>query len=316
MSTEDTLSPDAYVAAGTPLIALCAVFVALRCLMDFRVHRRLLIADYLSWLGFAFVTIAFSMNDIIIQRFVNPMDSLNWLNRMAVVITVLIAFELWTTKVPILLVYVSLFGIRKWLRWTCYACIAVSGVAYICVMAPTFMRCNPSITAATLEDLEVCTTGTTLTGVLSGFIALAEDVLILSLPMPLVRTLHLPRQKKLAVMAVFFSGILGIAASIASLYFKWSAYKGTVSDTLATMLCAVIEGTIAIMIGCAPSVKQFWSTMVHPPLSSYSPTRHQPADYTSSSMPQRSRGLLRYKKMGISEVDLAPLQPERISVAM
>ena len=30
----------------------------------------------------------------------------------------------------------------------------------------------------------------------------------------------------------------GIAASIASLCFKWSAYKGTVSDTLATMLCA------------------------------------------------------------------------------
>ncbi|PWY88423.1 hypothetical protein BO70DRAFT_394133 [Aspergillus heteromorphus CBS 117.55] len=307
MSTKGTLSTGAYVAVGTPLIVLCAGFVALRCWMSYRVYKKLLIADYLSILGCALVTIAFSMNDIIIQRFMNPTHSLNWLNCMAVVITVVIAFELWTTKVPILLLYVKLFGIQKWLRWTCHACLAITGVAYICVMAPTFMRCNPSTTEATLTDLAVCTTGTTLTGVLSGFIALAQDVLIFFLPIPLVLNLHMPRGRKLAVGAVFFTGILGIVASIVSLYFKWEAYTGAVSDTLATMLCAVIEGTTAIMVGCAPSIKQFWSTTVGTSLSSSGPTRDTNTEYASS---HRSRDLMHYKKMGLSEVDMTPLQPK------
>ncbi|KAI9035719.1 uncharacterized protein KD926_002970 [Aspergillus affinis] len=178
------------------------------------------------------------MNHVIIQRFANPLGSLNWLNRVAVVITVIIALELWTTKAPIMLVYVRLFGIKKWLEYVCYTSLAISGLAYICAMSPTFMRCDPNAKSATLEDLGYCTTGTTLTGVISGFIALAQDVLIFVLPMPLVYQLHLRPAKKLAVGAVFFSGILGIAASIASLYFKYRAYKGATSDTLSTMLCA------------------------------------------------------------------------------
>ncbi|KAK1141314.1 hypothetical protein N8T08_009221 [Aspergillus melleus] len=241
MSAPGTLSPGAYLAAGTPLIVTCAGFVGVRCAMNFRVYKRLLIADYVSMLGFAFVTIAFAMNHVIIQRFANPLGSLNWLNQVrfsfdiltcvwltseqvAVVITVIIAFELWTTKAPIMLVYVRIFGIKKWLEYVCYTSLAISGLAYICAMSPTFMRCDPNAKSATLEDLAYCTT--------------AQDVLIFFLPMPLVYQLHLRPAKKLAVGAVFFSGILGIAASIASLYFKYRAYKGATSDTLSTMLCA------------------------------------------------------------------------------
>ncbi|KAJ5101067.1 hypothetical protein N7456_007119 [Penicillium angulare] len=305
--SSSSMSLDAYVAAGTPVIVLCAAFVAVRCFMNLKAYKWLLIDDCMpfgsscegkfnessltttaflldvSFIGLAFVITAFSMNDIIIQRenhfrrtqlreyiltsfdnvsgFNNPVNHLNWLNNFAVIITVIVAFELWTTKIPILLVYIKLFGVRRWLRFVCYGTIALSGIIYVCAMSPTFIRCNTSVKSATLADLEVCTTGTTLTGVISGFVALAEDVLIFFLPIPLVRGLHLPTHKRLAVGAVFFSGILyislsflvitcllfptaddvifsGIVASIVSLYFKYMAYQGATSDTLATMLCA------------------------------------------------------------------------------
>ena len=122
-------------------------------------------------------------------------------------ITVIIAFELWTTKLPILLVYLRIFGIRKWLVYFCYTSIAVSGLAYLLAMTPTFMRCHPN-SNSTLMDLQYCVTGTTLTGVISGFIALAEDVMIFVLPIPLITGLRLARGKKIALGAVFFSGIL------------------------------------------------------------------------------------------------------------
>ncbi|KAL4905010.1 hypothetical protein BDW74DRAFT_185450 [Aspergillus multicolor] len=337
MSSGSTLSLDAYLAAGIPLIVLCAGFVGLRCWMNFRVYRRFLVADYLSILGWAFVTIAFAMNHVIIQKFINPSNpnSLPWLNRMAIVITIIVALELFTTKVPILLVYIQLFRVHAWLTYTCYACIVFSGLAYTCFMAPTFIKCpGPAETVAALQR---CTAGTTLTGAMSAFVALAQDVVIFGLPMPIVRSLQMPRAKKVVVGAVFFSGVLGIAASIASLYFKWRAYKGMVSDTLATMLCAVIEGTIAIMIGCAPAMKQFWSKIVIPGHSRLcsSASRSSSArttglgagvggrySYTSSAsspQPGRSRTLnpcRMYSKKGSPgimesdvEVDMRPLRP-------
>ncbi|PLB49070.1 hypothetical protein P170DRAFT_475396 [Aspergillus steynii IBT 23096] len=153
MSAPGTLSPGAYLAAGTPLIVACAGFVGIRCAMNIKVYKKLFIADYVSILGFAFVTIVFAMNHVIIQRFANPLGSLNWLNRVAVVITVIITFELWTEKAPILLIYVRLFGIKKWLEYVCYTNLAISALAYICAMSPTFMRCDPNAKSATLEDL-------------------------------------------------------------------------------------------------------------------------------------------------------------------
>ncbi|PCG93868.1 Hypothetical protein PENO1_073360 [Penicillium occitanis (nom. inval.)] len=260
MSSTGTLSPDAYVAAGTPLIAICAGFVVVRCFISVRVCKKLPIDDYISIFGLALVTVAFAMNDVIIKRFTDPTASISWLLMVAVVITVIVAFTLWATKVPILIVYIKIFGIKKWVRYICYTCIAV-GVAYICVMGPRFMRCHPGSQSMTELDLAYCVTGTTLTGVISGFIALAEDMLIFILPMPLIYQLRLAPGKRLAVATVFFTGILAIAASVVSLYFKYRAYNGETSDTLATMLCAVLEGTIAIIVGCVPAVKNFWSTI-------------------------------------------------------
>ncbi|KAK5997950.1 hypothetical protein PT974_00318 [Cladobotryum mycophilum] len=258
-----SLSRHAYLAAGTPLIVLCATFVAIRCFMSFRLFKRLLIDDYISIVGLIFVTVAFAMNDLIIRRFLDPTAPHPWLVKLAVVITVVIAFVLWTTKAPILVVYLKIFNVTRWLVYACYATLTLSGIAYICALSPTFMRCHPSSKSIPVEELLRCVSGTTLTGVISGYIALFQDVIILLLPMPSIYGLHLRLSKKLAIGAVFASGILAIAASIVSLYFKYRAHTGE-SENLARMLCAVIEGTIAVMVGCAPSAKNFWKTFLSP----------------------------------------------------
>ncbi|KYK61251.1 hypothetical protein DCS_02393 [Drechmeria coniospora] len=218
MSATGSLSREAYLATGIPLIVVCAGFVTVRCLMSIRGVRKLVIDDYFSIVALLLVIVAFSLNDVIIR--------------------LIIAFMLWTTKAPILVVYVKLFGVKKWIVHSCYAGLALSGAAYMCAMAPTFLRCHPGTDDTTMLHLGHCVTGTTLTGVISGFVALVQDMVILVLPMPCIYNLHLAPGKKLAVGAVFCSGFLAIAASVVSLYFKFRAYRGERSDTLATMLCA------------------------------------------------------------------------------
>jgi hypothetical protein len=107
---------------------------------------------------------------------------------------------LWFTKAPILWVYIQLFGVQKWLRWTSYATMAIYGAGLLAALCITFARCQ--------DDLPICSTATVLTGVISGFFAIAADVVIFILPIPPIWNLQLPRFKKIGLGIAFSSGIL------------------------------------------------------------------------------------------------------------
>lgn len=130
---------------------------------------------------------------------------------MGVAVGVVIAFALWTSKVPILLVYVNIFGIKRWMRWACYTTVVLTGLMFFFSLMPTFLRCRPSNPAMTPEEFQLCVSGTTLTGVITGFIAVFADALIFILPISAIRDLRLPPAKKLALAGVFASGILSVS---------------------------------------------------------------------------------------------------------
>jgi len=184
---------------------------------------------------------------------------------MGIVITVIVDCALWTTKAPIIFVYVKIFGIKPWLRYTCYFTLVGTALLYLGASVPTFIDCHSYGNEVTPQALGVCVKGTTLTGVIIAFAALVADAIIFVLPIPSIIGLHLAPRKKIAVGVVFCTGILyvlkflsayyalptcillltlglsppysGIAASIVSLYYKWSANNGQRSDTLTAMLC-------------------------------------------------------------------------------
>lgn len=128
--------------------------------------------------------------------------------QMGIVITVLIAIALWACKAPILLLYVKLFGVHRWLRYSCYLTLALSGVLMIAAMAPTFAWCRFGDEPLQAGVLNTCVHGTTLTGVITGFITTPADVVILLLPMPAIYELRLDSRRKYGLAVVFFSGFL------------------------------------------------------------------------------------------------------------
>jgi hypothetical protein len=86
---------------------------------------------------------------------------------------------------------------------------------------------------------------------------LATDLVLYTMPLVFTRKLHLRRPQRIAVNLLFTLGGLVLAASGARVYFVYA--QGTKPDFIyrssATMVCAVIENHVAIIVSCAPSIK-------------------------------------------------------------
>jgi hypothetical protein len=107
-------------------------------------------------------------------------------------------------KASILLLYLRIFPVRQFRKWT-WAMMGVN-VAYnitfmICSIAqcvPVNSRWDPSIPSVCLNYYAVV--------VASGVVNIVTDVMILAMPIPLIHQLHIPGRKKHMLSAVFATG--------------------------------------------------------------------------------------------------------------
>jgi hypothetical protein len=99
---------------------------------------------------------------------------------------------------------------------------------------------------------------------------LATDLVLYAMPLIFTWNLRLRRPQRIAVSFLFALGGLVLAASAVRVYF---VHKQAVTEQkstyrfAATMICAVIENHLAIIVACAPSVKVAM-LLVFPNLSS------------------------------------------------
>lgn len=86
---------------------------------------------------------------------------------------------------------------------------------------------------------------------------LANDVVLYAMPLVFTWRLHVSRPQRIAVNMLFMLGGLVLAASGARVYFVHAqAMKSDYTYRFAmTMICAVIENHLAIIVACAPSIK-------------------------------------------------------------
>jgi hypothetical protein len=101
-----------------------------------------------------------------------------------------------------------------------------------------------------------------LTGVVTGAIAVTTDVVILLLPQRAIYKMQLPLHKKVGLFVVFFTGILAIVASAASLHYKIKLYRESYESVTVSLICTVIECSIALIVGCTPGIYCFGSNFV------------------------------------------------------
>ncbi|XXH05265.1 hypothetical protein Hte_011690 [Hypoxylon texense] len=213
------------------------------------------------------------------------------------------------TKASILLLYLRIFSNTRWLRWACRFMLTTVVMYCLASVTATIFQCIP-ITKAFDKSLEgTCIDNGQFWYANAGF-SIATDVIILTLPMPLVYALQIPRVQKAALIMVFALGVLYVAPSGGSVRERMfraanngdsvvitSCLRVTTIDIQATTpdqtydisstMWTIIEMNVAIVCACLPQIRPLivkWFPKLMP--SYYSGSRDRSdkrATYTGGS---------------------------------
>ncbi|KAI1334213.1 hypothetical protein F5Y15DRAFT_402328 [Xylariaceae sp. FL0016] len=256
------ISKQAFVGAGTFLTVLPALVVAARLAGNVKNVRRLAAADYFSIVAVVLLAGMFANFMLIVNGISDPNLSIPYLIKLVTASGPVSASATWVAKAPVLLLYVQIFGIQRWIRFVSYTTLAVTFfwlLAWNIWLLVEFLPFPAVIDATYLLSR---THSGSVAGVSSAVIGVIADIVIFVLPLPSIVRLRLPVGKKIGLFLAFLTGIFAVAASATGLYFKVLSLSGVATDLKNAMICTIIELSIAIMVSCVPALPAFWSTIV------------------------------------------------------
>ncbi len=110
-------------------------------------------------------------------------------------------------KLSFLILFYRVFGVNRYFRWAVYSVLGIWTAYAITNTLIIIFQCTPVYKAWDLEVNGYCLDLVKL-GVSSGYINIFTDLLILILPIPMVWSLQLSSGVRLAVVAIFATGVL------------------------------------------------------------------------------------------------------------
>ncbi|KAH8651069.1 hypothetical protein BX600DRAFT_553986 [Xylariales sp. PMI_506] len=171
-----------------------------------------------------------------------------------IVMQVMWCLDLAMTKIAILLLYLHVFTLRK------FIIVAKGTIVVIILWALTMMIgsaliCRP---IALYWDPKLPGSCGNFYGlwITTGTLNIVTDLIVLLLPMPYLYHLDLELYKKVVLMVMFGLGFLTVAVSGVRLWalltFKQADSTGT---TVPTALCSALEPAMGIIVGCVPLMR-------------------------------------------------------------
>ncbi|KAK3934388.1 hypothetical protein QBC46DRAFT_273902 [Diplogelasinospora grovesii] len=132
------------------------------------------------------------------------------------------AFAYFTSRLPILILYLRLFGRNQSFRILCYGGMAADFAIYLTAVPLLSYFCTPPIHGGDWNSLDVFAKCKQLLdwAVIQGSLDIALNVYIFILPLPTVLNLHMAPGKKLGVLAIFLTGLLAVVASGVGFYYR------------------------------------------------------------------------------------------------
>lgn len=181
--------------------------------------------------------------------------------RFPFVQTVLFFPAFFFPKAAIFLLYKQIFAISNRMRLAIDAGLLVTLLVYLSNVPLAAVYAAPRVGhswASLLESLQRDSHPFALGGTIQSAIGTVLDIYILALPLHIVLRLQMPLGKRLQLVGVFSTALLGIAASVVSLVYKVKILSSSDSSWLAgiTSMCSLIEVNIAIIVGCMPAFAQ------------------------------------------------------------
>jgi hypothetical protein len=161
----------------------------------------------------------------------------------------------WSVKHSLLFFYAELTIDR----WPCRFIHAMHAIAFAfgctCIGA-TIYECSPIRKSWDVNTIGSCINIDAFNYFNACFM-LATDLILYAMPLIFTWNLHLLRTQRIAVNFLFALGVLVLAASGARVYFVHAQAKHPhfAYRDAATLICAVIENHLAIIVACAPSIK-------------------------------------------------------------
>jgi hypothetical protein len=172
-------------------------------------------------------------------------------------------FALYFAKVPLLILLVRLFGIRKWLKVTVWTTLSVGLAVFLAAMLYVSVECSAARVHG-FESLGKCEDASSMNGLIHGAASLILDIIAFVIPLPIVLNLQVSTSKRVGLCAVFAAGIFAIVASTVALYYKVETLLGNPVSNMGTgsTILSFLEASTAIIVSCVPAMRSFWINQV------------------------------------------------------
>ncbi|CAG9984143.1 unnamed protein product [Clonostachys byssicola] len=273
-----------FIAVCSALSAVGGVLIAVRCVASVKQIGRLYLDDYAMIVGLAFLIATFVMTHLL-ERTYNDMykkvmgllgldkralppsvpdylfDPILEMDRIWVATITVANLSTWTTKLPLMLMLARLFSVKPWVPWISYGMLVASLLVTIAITAWSGAACDMRGQWST-NIAEICSPRSARGHLASGIVGLIVDIVLFILPLPIIIRLNVPFKRKIGYAIVFTTGILGIVVSIVGCYWRKKALSGKASDRKVSILCVVLEGIIAILLGCVPAYYYIYRNII------------------------------------------------------
>ncbi|KAI1098021.1 hypothetical protein F4804DRAFT_325899 [Jackrogersella minutella] len=247
-------------------VILLVISTTLAVLRTYMNRRKLHPADYFT-LAACIINAAFT-GDVLAQHKFNRHQwdiPICWFTgtyfRIVYVQSLLFAPVFFTSKAAIFLLYLQLFGVEKrmnvavkiGLLFTLFLYLPNIPLSSIFVAPPRGQPWESMLTSDAPTKM-------TIWGIVQSSVTILLDLYIFLLPISVIVKLQMPLGKRLQLLGVFTTALMGIAASALSLAYRIQLLHTTDSlwPQTITTLCALVETNVAIIVGCMPAFAQLW----------------------------------------------------------
>ncbi|KAI1504831.1 hypothetical protein F5X99DRAFT_371110 [Biscogniauxia marginata] len=251
-----------YIGSQITLNITTLVVIAIRLWTNYWHCKKLFADDYLSVVALILVASYSATSSMMNSTFNSTPEtvSLIFITRLAAACIFTATAAMYFAKLPLLILFLRSFGVKKWLRYTCYTLMVITAVGFLAAALYTGVNCSPEIHTSLGDPyLFRCVSATFYTTVSRNSLSLIVDMVIFVLPLPIVTKLKLPLRKKIGLALVFLTGTFALAAGTVSLYYQAGQLASTSSNITNAMLATVIECCIVIIVSCAPAFRLFWT---------------------------------------------------------
>ncbi|KAI7776584.1 hypothetical protein LA080_004789 [Diaporthe eres] len=257
-----------FLGVGCTVASLAGLAVLVRVVANWRLPLRKHLDDFVSVIALAFlaatvalyhqtlVSTLFKNQSAVIEPYVSeeltlyleladPNVSYDYLIQLSRETVWVGSVAMWISKVPVLLLFITLFGIKRWVKISSQAIIGLTAVVFLAMAAYVTNECSPQ-GEVDMAFIQECSLASSRAGLILGITSVVTDGITFFLPIPVIVGLALPFHKKIGVCLVFATGSLAIIASAISTSYKWSSFKGSSSGATGSMICTIVECAIAI----------------------------------------------------------------------